>query len=135
MHTRSNSISIAAFACLLATGALAQSGPPGTLGVPNVTAPDDPVRSGAAGINSAQAEATRTTGNAVRDAQATAENEEAGVGKVTPQGGVSIHTAGQGTAPAMPNLRQSMTAGAAGKAPTSEREVTRQLNLAQTARK
>lgn len=46
-----------------------------SLGVPNVTLPGVSVRQGAAGINSAEAEATRTTGDPVADAQARAENE------------------------------------------------------------
>jgi hypothetical protein len=65
----------------------AATGINGHTSVPNVTTATDPVRQGAAGINSAQAEATRTTGDAARDAAATAENNIARTG--TPDVGVS----------------------------------------------
>ena len=67
-------------------------------GVPNVALPTDTVRQGAAGINSAQAEATRTSGDAQRDAQARAENEVAreGLPSAAISGSANATTAGQG---------------------------------------
>lgn len=136
MRTRMNIIFVAGIAltgaALLSSPSQAQVGAGATPGVPNVTAPTDSVRQGAAGINSAQAEATRTTGNAEQDARATAENAEAGVGDPTISGNASTTISGnastQTTIAANSGGKKSATA-----RNSSEREITRELNRQQAA--
>jgi hypothetical protein len=103
------------------TGAILST--PSQAQIPNVTAPTDSVRQGAAGINAAQAETTRTTGNAELDARATVENAEAGVGD--PTLGVSANAGAQ----------RSAASGKANAKATArnEQEITRQLNREQSA--
>jgi hypothetical protein len=119
-------------AALLSSPTQAQSAAAGaTLGIPNVTAPTDSVRQGKAGINAAQAEATRTTGNAELDARATAENAEAGVGDPTlganANNSANANTTNQSAAVSgNATIRGSNTA-------RTEREITRQLNREQLA--
>jgi hypothetical protein len=149
MNTRSNIIMLAALtltgAAALTTPSYAQANAGPALGIPNVTAPTDSVRQGAAGINAAQAEATRTTGDAVRDAEATAENETAGVGDPSLGVTANANAAGQsaavsgsvssrGTVSGATNRAANATANQASNlAGRTEREVTRQLNLEQSA--
>jgi hypothetical protein len=102
-----------------------------TLGVPNVTAPTDSVRQGKAGINAAQAEATRTTGNAELDARATAENAEAGVGD--PTLGANVNPSANANSP---NQSAAVSGNATIRGTNTartEREITRQLNREQSA--
>jgi hypothetical protein len=124
---------VLAAAALLSSPTQAQVGAPAgaTLGVPNVTAPTDSVRQGKAGINAAQAEATRTTGNAELDARATAENVEAGVGDPTlganANNSANANTTNQSAAVSgNATIRGNNTA-------RTEREITRQLNREQLA--
>jgi len=90
-------------------------------GVPNVTLPSDTVRQGAAGINSAQAEATRTTGDAAQDAQARAENEIArsGLPEASASGAAGVNAAGR-----------NAQANAAVNAPGAANEAARAANAA-----
>jgi hypothetical protein len=165
MKPHSNVSTLAAIAlagaAVLATPSQAQSGAAGASanppsGVPNVTAPTEPVRQGAAGINPAQAEATRTTGNAARDAQATVENEIAGVGapNANPAGQNAAASGNASAQAAMPNgpannaanRATEMAANSPNRASTgrvssepsdlegrSEKDVTRELNRQQAA--
>jgi hypothetical protein len=97
------------------------------------------VRQGAAGINAAQAEATRTTGNAEIDARHTAENATAGVGDPTLGG--NANAAGQSAAASASANSQGManraTSTAMNRASNTagrtEQEITRQLNREQLA--
>jgi len=158
MKNRTSIITLAAFAL---TGAAAITSPSHAqigatvggsagVGVPNVTVPTDSVRQGAAGINSAQAEATRTTGDAVRDAQARAENEIAREGLPssvapnasvsgsatvnTPAGNAQANAAVDAPAAANEAARAANEAAnrgattATGAANRAEAEVTQQLN-------
>jgi hypothetical protein len=137
MRTRMHIIFVAGVALtgatMLSTPSEAQSG--ATLGVPNVTAPNDPVRQGAAGINAAEAETTRTTGNAEHDARATAENAEAGVGD--PTLGVSAPTLGVSANANAPGQSTAANTNAMNRASNqatrNEREITRELNRQQAS--
>jgi hypothetical protein len=120
-------------AALLSSPTQAQNAAAGaTLGIPNVTAPTDSVRQGKAGINAAQAEATRTTGNAELDARATAENAEAGVGDptlaATGNSSTNANTTNQSAA-----LSGNATLRGNSTTARTEREITRQLNREQSA--
>ena len=96
----------------------AAAGGGGAIGVPNVTMPGDSVRQGAAGINSAEAEATRTTGNATADTQARAENEIARTG---------LPSSAEHQAPGAARNTQDRIGG-------TEEQITQQLNREQTAK-
>jgi len=156
-----NRTSIITLAAIALTGAAAITSPShaqiggavsgvATAGVPNVTVPTEPVRQGAAGINSAQAEATGTTGDAVRDAQARAENETARavIPDASVSGSASVNTQAGNTqanaavdAPAAANeaaraANQAANRGAStatGAVNRAESEVTQQLNRDATA--
>lgn len=111
-------------AALLASPSQAQNAPAqGTLGIPNATAPTDSVRQGKAGINAAEAETTRTTGNAELDARATAENKEAGVGDPALTGNANATA----TIAANSNAKSTRARG------SNEQEITRELNRQQAA--
>lgn len=106
------------------TSAGTTTGINGNAGVPNVTTPADPVRQGAAGINSAQAEATRTTGNAARDAQATIENRTARTGVPDANAAMDAPAAANEAARSANNAANRGARGV----DRAEQDVTRQLN-------
>jgi hypothetical protein len=97
------------------TNAGATTGNNGNAGAPNFTMPTDSVRRGAAGINAA--EATRTTGNAARDAEAAAENQIARTGTpdATASASIRANAAGQ-NAKANTNVNAGVAANDAAQA-------------------